>query len=223
MSKLLMVEDDPVIGKGLKLSLELEGMSVSWAQSLKNAEELFYGGNFDGVVLDLGLPDGSGFDFCKKIRADGFLTPIVILTAQGDEDSVVQGLQLGANDYVRKPFGQKELIARIQNAIRGPRQRDNQISFMDLVLFRDQRKTHFRGNEVDLNRREFDILCILIEAAEMVVTRDAILQKINKEGEIFDRTVDSHLSHIRAKLRQAGVDTLQISSVYGVGYRLEKK
>lgn len=107
--------------------------------------------------------------------------------------------------------------------MRGPRQRDNQISYMDLVLFRDQRKTHFRGQEVELNRREFDILCILIEAAEMVVTRDAILQKINKEGEIFDRTVDSHLSHIRAKLRQAGVDTIQISSVYGVGYRLEKK
>jgi DNA-binding response OmpR family regulator len=222
MNKLLMVEDDPVIGKGLKLSLELEGYQVAWAQNMKDAEVALQPG-VDLVLLDLGLPDGSGLDLCKKIRSSGNLTPVVILTAQGDEDSVVQGLQSGANDYVRKPFGQKELIARIQNAIRGPRPRESQINFMDLVLSKDQRRVMSHGKEIDFNRREFDILCFLMESAEMVVTRDSILQKLNKEGEIFDRTVDSHLSHIRTKLRQAGVGSVQITSVYGIGYRLEKK
>jgi len=223
MNKLLMVEDDPVIGKGLKLSLELENFEVVWAQTLKNAEESLQEKKYDLVLLDLGLPDGSGLDLCKKLRASGSGTPIVILTAQGDEDSVVQGLQSGANDYIRKPFGQKELMARIQNAIRGPRPRDAQIGFMDLILYKDQRRVLYLGKELELNRREFDILCFLMESAELVVTRDSILQKLNKEGEIFDRTVDSHLSHIRSKLRQAGVESIQITSVYGIGYRLEKK
>lgn len=220
---ILLVEDDPVIGRGLSVSLELEKYQVHWARDLRSAfkanEEL----KLDLVILDLGLPDGSGFEFLRQIRQNQSRLPVVILTAQTDEDTVVEGLQLGANDYVRKPFGQRELVARIKATLRQPNAREAQLRFDDLLLLTENRKALFAGKEINLNRREFDILHYMVQHAEKVVTRDAILQHLNKDSEIFDRTIDSHVSHLRGKFKETEIDSLQISSVYGVGYRLEKK
>jgi len=222
MSKILLVEDDPVLGTGLKINLELEGYDVQWARDLRSAHGLNSDQRFDLAVLDLGLPDGSGLSFCQGIRNAGSRMPIIILTAQTDEDSVVSGLSAGANDYVRKPFGNREILARIKTALREPLTRDQQIRFGDILVLRDQRKVMFGSNEVELNRREFEIFLILIESGDSVVTRERLLSSLDRDGEILDRTLDSHLSHIRSKLRKAGILSLQITSVYGVGYRLEK-
>lgn len=148
--------------------------------------------------------------------------PVIILTAQTHEDSVVEGLQRGANDYMRKPFGNKELIARIKAVLKQPLTKEEQIRFADLTILIDQRMLKYKENLIEINRREFDILLFLVQRAEKVVTREALIQGINKDSEIFDRTIDSHISHLRAKLKQNDITVIKISSVYGVGYRLEK-
>ena len=225
--QILLVEDDPVIGRGLSVSLELEGYRVCWVRDLKSAREQRERFHFNFVLLDLGLPDGSGLSLLREIRAshspEDARLPVLVLTAKTQEDSVVEGLQAGANDYVRKPFGNKELLARVRTALRGPQAQGPQLRYEDLVLIPEQRKAKYRDVELDLSRREFDLLSYLVLHAESVVTREAVLQALDKDSEIFDRTIDSHVSHVRSRLRRAGAQTLQISSVYGVGYRLEKK
>jgi DNA-binding response OmpR family regulator len=222
MQKVLLVEDDPVLGRGLNVNLELEGYVVQWARDLKSAFELRESSEFDLVVLDLGLPDGSGFDFLKELRNSHPEVPVLILTAKTDEDSVVKGLQSGASDYVRKPFGNRELLARIKNVLRSPTENAQQIRFGDILINQDNRKVMVGDREMKVNRREFDLLCYFVKHAESVVTRDALVQALDKDGEIFDRTIDSHVSHLRSRLKQVGLIQVQISSVYGIGYRFEK-
>jgi DNA-binding response OmpR family regulator len=214
MSEILLVEDDPVLGRGLVVNLEAEGYQVHWCQDLKTAASL--------IILDLNLPDGNGLSLLKSARAEGVKTPVIILTAQTDEDSVVEGLQSGANDYVRKPFGNKELLARVKTVMRDPAPSTPQIRYGDLVVLPEKRKVLYGEKDVDLNRREFDILSYFIAHAEAVVTREALLQMLDKDREIYDRTIDSHVSHVRSRLKQSGGVSVHISSVYGVGYRLEK-
>jgi two-component system OmpR family response regulator len=222
MMNVLLVEDDPVLGRGLQVNLELDGYKVFWASSLKEAEQLNRQEKIALVILDIGLPDGSGFDFVTHVRAEGSRLPIIILTAKTDEDSVVHGLQLGANDYMKKPFGNRELMARIKAILREPQTRERQIRFADLVILIEQRSVQMGDKVIDLNRREFDILLHLIERADTIVSRESLLQFLDKEGEIFDRTIDSHISHLRSRLKKAGALSVKISSVYGLGYRLEK-
>jgi len=222
MIELLLVEDDPVLGRGLHVNLELEGYRVHWARDLNAAGQTFPAHPIQLVILDLNLPDGNGLSFLKKIRDAGSRTPVIVLTAKTDEDSVVEGLQSGANDYVRKPFGNKELLARIKTTLKEPQTRDHQARYGDLVVYFEKRKILYGEQEIDLNRREFEVLTYFVEHAESVVTRENLLSVLDKDGEIFDRTIDSHVSHVRARLRTAGVKSVQISSVYGVGYRLEK-
>lgn len=220
--KVLLVEDDPVLARGLEVNLKLESYQVSWAADLKSAEQLESKENFGLMLLDLNLPDGHGFQLLKKIRDKGSRLPIIILTAQTHEDSVVEGLQLGANDYVKKPFGNRELIARIKAILREPLMRETQLRFGDLLLLPGQRVVRHQDKIIELNRREFDILLLLTQRAEAIVSRESLLQNLDKEGEIFDRTIDSHISHIRNSFKKANLTSIKISSVYGVGYRLEK-
>jgi DNA-binding response OmpR family regulator len=223
MIEILLVEDDPVLGRGLSVNLEHEGYKVHWAPSLQSAAEINRRVHLSLILLDLGLPDGSGLDFLRDLRAAGSRIPVLILTAQTDEDSVVEGLQRGANDYVRKPFGDRELLARIKTALREPQARSEQVRFGDLLLLLESRKLMYGSDEVELSPREFDILAHFFLHADKVVSRESLLGSLGKDAELFDRTIDSNISHVRAKLRRAGVKSVQISSVYGVGYRLEKK
>jgi two-component system, OmpR family, response regulator len=222
MRRILLVEDDPGIGSGLKKSLEFEGYEVVWARDLRTAKRENEEHEFQLVLLDLGLPDGSGISFCTQIRETGSRLPIIILTAQTHEESVVAGLQAGANDYVRKPFGNRELLARIENVLREPKTREDQLRFVDLLVLRTQRKVMFNSSEIELTRREYDILVYLTENAEGVVTRERLMNHVDQDGQISDRTLDSHLSHVRSKLKKAGMESIKISPVYGIGYRLEK-
>ncbi len=223
MNSVLLVEDDPVLGKGLQVVLGLEGYGVRVARGVREAAAAVRDGRPDLILLDLNLPDGDGLDFLKDLRDSGSRVPVLILTARTAEDSVVEGLRRGANDYVRKPFSNKELLARIETALRGMGVREGSLSFDRLVLRVDDRKALFDGKDLELKRREFDILRFLIERAGAVVTRETLLQQFDREGETSDRTIDSHVSHIRARLRQAEAKSVQITPVYGIGYRLESK
>lgn len=223
MPSILLVEDDPVLGKSVSVSLETEGYKVHWAQNLRAAGELEESETLDIVILDLNLPDGNGLSFLKRLRDAGSRLPVIILTARSDEETVVKGLQTGANDYVKKPFGKLELIARIKTALREPQMREDQLRIGDLSVFFDRRKIFKGKKEIELNRREFDLLAYFFQRVGAVITRESLIDALGKDSEIFDRTIDSHVSHIRARLRKAGIKNLQIKSVYGVGYRLEKK
>ena len=222
MLDVLLVEDDPVLGRGLSINLELAGYKVHWGKSLAEGAEILKNKILNLIILDLNLPDGNGISFLKTIREGNPRLPVIILTAKTDEDSVVEGLQAGANDYVRKPFGHKELLARIKTTLREPENKTSQVRYGELLLLNEQRKIMAGEVEVDLHRREYDILSYFIQHAETVVSRQSLLNFLDKDGEIFDRTIDSHVSHVRARLRQAQVKGIQISSVYGIGYRLEK-
>lgn len=223
MPNLLLVEDDPVLGAGIKMNLEMENYDIAWAKDLRSAREMVDQTRPDLVLLDLGLPDGNGLVYCKELRDHGRSLPIVILTAQADEDAVVAGLTAGANDYIRKPFGNRELVARIKTALRHPSQRDDQTHFENILILRDQRRVVIDQKPIDLNRREFDIFTYLTNHGNSVVTRENLLQFLDREGEILDRTLDSHISHIRSKLKTADVTSVSITSVYGIGYRLETR
>lgn len=219
---ILLVEDDPVLARGLQINLESEKYQVSWANSLKTAFEKNKTEKIDLVILDLGLTDGSGFDFLTDLRSKGSTLPVIILTAQTDEDTVVEGLQRGANDYMKKPFSNRELIARMRAILKEPHLRENNIRYGDLILAVDQRTIKYKDKIIDMNRREFDVLLCLIKKAETIVTRDMLMQSLDKEGEIFDRTIDSHVSHLRSRFKSHDVTEIKISSIYGLGYRLEK-
>lgn len=222
MIELLVVEDDPGIGRGLSIHLQAEGYQVYWAKNLAEARVLLPTNRIELVLLDLGLPDGSGLDYLQEIRQAGFRKPVIVLTAQTDEEMVVRGFERGANDYVKKPFGTRELVARIKASLREPLLREETFRFGDLVMKTKSRSVEFRDKPVDLNRKEYEVLLYLVQRAEQAVTRTDLVQAIDKDAEIFDRTVDSHVSHIRAKLRKAGILEIQIAPIYGIGYRLEK-
>lgn len=222
MKTILIVEDDPVIARGLHVSLEIENFKVFCTKNLNEAFVLIKNQKIDLVVLDLGLPDGDGIDFVKYARENEFNFPIIILTARTDEDSVVGGLQSGANDYIKKPFSNREFIARVNTLLRATDDQKNIIKFGTLNINQEQRTITNNNEKIDLNRREFDILIYLIERVDIVVSRESFLQFMDKDGELFDRTIDSHISHLRNKLKKAEIKCFKISSVYGIGYRLER-
>ncbi|UOE99892.1 response regulator transcription factor [Bdellovibrio reynosensis] len=224
MSYIFLLEDDPMVGKAIQLQLELEGYKVEWAPSLSEARK-FLGQKTalpDLFLLDVNLPDGSGFDFCQWMREEEIMTPVIFLTARTDEESVVKGFELGANDYVRKPFSPRELIARIKNQLSDKKPSLDLIRYAGLTLIKNQQVLKSGESLISLNRREFEILTTFFEQPETIVTREQLIGRLASGDEIFDRTVDSHISHIRAKLQKNGIKEVKINSVYGQGYRLEK-
>jgi len=223
MSHFLLVEDDPILGAGIKMNLEMEKYQISWAKDLHSAREMQTQNQYDLMLLDLGLPDGDGIHFCRELRGSGTRFPIIMLTAQADEDTVVAGLSAGANDYIRKPFGNRELLARIKTALREPATEGDRIRFGNVLILKEQRRVQIDDKTVDLNRREFDIFTYLVNHGDNIVSRENLLQFLDRDGEILDRTLDSHISHIRAKLKKSEVTSVTIASVYGIGYRLEKR
>ncbi|AZZ36173.1 DNA-binding response regulator [Bdellovibrio sp. qaytius] len=217
-----IVEDDPILARALQVNLELESHKVVINPNLDSANKQLGLSAIDFVILDLGLPDGSGFNYLQKIKSEFPNVPVIILSAQSDEDSVVKGLTLGANDFVKKPYSYKELAARMLVTMKKPAAKSNEVEFAGVKVNEEDRVVKFNNTLVDFNRREFDIFFYLIKNAERIVSRDSLLQFLDKESEIFDRTIDSHISHLRKNLKKHGVDTLKVSSVYGLGYRLEK-
>ncbi|MEN0060270.1 MAG: response regulator transcription factor [Bdellovibrio sp.] len=223
MNKIFLLEDDPIVGQAIKLQLELESYNIEWSQSLVEAKKnMSLSSSADLYLLDINLPDGTGYEFCKWLRQRELRNPVIFLTARTDEESVVKGFEEGANDYVRKPFSQKELIARIRNQLSDKKPSLDLLRFAGLTLIKNQQILKNGESLIALNRREFEILTAFFEHPEVIVTREQLIERLASGDDIYDRTVDSHISHIRSKLNKNGVKNVKINSVYGQGYRLEK-
>lgn len=218
---LLLVEDDPILGEGLIISFKLEGYQVQWAKTLAEGKRFYSEGTYDLIVLDIGLPDGPGTELCRMVRSENQDIGIIFLTAQTDEETVVRGLELGANDFVKKPFSHRELMARVKVLLRPKISPSKEIKIGGLQILPEKRQVLFEGNEITLNRRQFDILSYFATHPDQIITRDQLLSHLDQDGAIFDRTVDSHLSQLRKILKTNSVTGFQITSIYGIGYRLE--
>lgn len=219
--KVCLVEDDPILGKSINQMLTLSDFEVNWSQRYKDAETLIIERNFDCYILDIGLPDGSGLNLCKLIREIDSFKPILFLTAQTDEETLLEAFRLGANDFLKKPFSHNELLARLKALTRNLISSEKEIICGDLRLSLDERELRFRGETLLFNNTEMQILYYLVSNAEKVVTREKLLKYLGKENEVFDRTIDSHISHIRKQFKAIRTGMLHIRSIYGVGYKFE--
>lgn len=221
MTKLLLVEDDPQISKSLKINLTYAGYEVATAENFAEAWSKISAHPFDIFLFDVNLPDGDGLELCHQVRAAGKETPVLFLSARTDEETVVKAMNIGGEDYIRKPFGIEELKVRMAKAMKRALPARKTLEEGPLALDLGRRSAQLAGKSLNLGRREFDILSVLMKKAGDVVTREHILEQLEGNTDLFDRTIDSHVSHLRRKLKDVGGDSVQILSVYGVGYRLE--
>jgi DNA-binding response OmpR family regulator len=220
--KVVIVDDDPSIRELASLYLRKEGFDVCCAVDGTTAVETIEREQPSLVVLDLMLPGLSGYDVCKQVRATSAV-PIIMLTARDDDVDKIVGLELGADDYLTKPFNPRELVARVKAVLRradGPRQSTNAhiLRAGALTIDRQRREARTGDAELFLRTKEFDLLAMLLEHPGIVLTREQLLDRVwgyNFYGET--RTVDVHVQHVRAKLAGTGVG---IQTVRGVGYKL---
>ena len=226
MSRVLVIEDEPAILRGLADNLRFESYEVLTAADGETGLELLRTRQPDLVILDLMLPRMSGCDVCRKARASGIETPILMLTARAQEMDRVAGLDLGADDYVTKPFSLPELLARIRALLRrsqsasGAEQLIAALSVDDVEI--DFRKYEARrsGAEIEMTRKEFQVLRYLASRPGQVVTREELLDKIwGFEKYPTTRTVDNHILSLRAKLEREPARPRLLITVHGVGYK----
>lgn len=218
MAQILIVEDHENLRLSLKEGLEKEGYAVSAAGSLREARELL-SSSPDLIVLDWMLGDGQGLDLLSELRRSGRQTPVIFLTARADVLDKVLGLELGANDYMTKPFEPRELIARIRVQLRDSivsSDGETRVVVGSLAIDRLKHRVTFRGESVDLVKKEFELLVLLAEAPEKVFSREEILNKV-WGYDVFPttRTVDTHVMLLRQKLSDELIETVR-----SVGYKL---
>lgn len=225
---ILIVEDDPAIRMGLEMNLRHEGYRVLSGEDVSTGLKLARDPGVDLILLDLMLPDGSGLDMLRSLRQEEREIPILILTARGLERDKVKGLDLGADDYITKPFGLAELLSRIGAALRRERQRRQQqsrevLGFDEVTIDPAKREIHRRGKPVKLTVREFDLALHLVEHPDRVFSRDQLLIAIwGMDYEGTTRTVDNFISSIRAKLERDPAHPAHFITVHGVGYRFQR-
>jgi two-component system alkaline phosphatase synthesis response regulator PhoP len=220
---ILIVEDEPDMVLGLKDNFEFEGYEVVTAGDGQSGLERARTQKPDLVILDIMLPKLSGLEVCKTLRGEGFTTPIVMLTARGQEIDKVVGLELGADDYVTKPFSIRELLARVRAILRrtdGTRKRLQRYRFSDVELDFEAYRAQKGGQPLELSPREFELLRYLIERKGETVSRDKLLEDVwGYESYPSTRTVDTHIAKLRAKIGDSGSDPRYIMTIHGVGYK----
>lgn len=218
-----LLEDDEAIGIGLKYSLENEGYTVTIATSVKSAFEIINKEEFALYILDLTLPDGSGYDVCKKIKSIGDF-PVIFLTAYDDEVNVVMGLELGADDYISKPFRVKELIARIKSVLRRYNRESKGIINIGNVLINTNKATVFKnGQEVILTAMEYKLFLILLNNRGNILSRNKLLEYIwDVEGDfVNDNTLTVYIKRLRDKIEDDPSAPMIIKTIRGLGYVIE--
>ena len=218
--RILVIEDDHHIAQLLRVYLEREGFEAHIARDGREGLRLFGEIDPDLVILDLMLPGLHGRDVCRAIRMRS-PTPILMLTALDDERDVVDGLDLGADDYITKPFKPAVLMARVRSALRrsnGPTNLVQEITVGNLILRPEERMASIHGNELDLRTKEFDLLLTLASRPGVVLTRESLLRQVwGREYDVDTRTIDVHINRLRARLSESNTE---IETVRGVGYRL---
>ncbi len=226
--RILIVEDERAVARGLEYGLAGEGFAVSWAENGQRALELARTLDPHLILLDVRLPDISGFDVCRQLRAEGKRQPILMLTARDEEVDKVLGLELGADDYVVKPYSLREVISRIRAQLRrafgelssGERER---LTFGEVELDLERLQLRRRGQLVDLTATEFRLLSHLARHPERPFTRDELIEAVwGYESDIgSDRTVDVHIRHLREKVEDDPANPRWLVTVRGVGYKFE--
>ena len=223
MPAILLVDDEPAIRESLAFVLRRDGFEVSEAGSLREARPL--APEADLVILDLVLPDGNGLDFLRSLRARSDV-PVIVLTSRDEETDRVVGLELGADDYVLKPFSPREVSARVRAVLRRaakatPPPEETALRVGTLSLDASRRKASVREQELALSRTEFNLLALFLRSPGRVFERSQILDSVwGSDVVVGDRTVDVHVKALRRKLEEAGGDPRVLETVRGVGYRL---
>jgi two-component system alkaline phosphatase synthesis response regulator PhoP len=222
--KILIIEDEPDLIKGLKLNLSDEGFDVNWAvngvEGLRKALEE----TPDLIILDIMLPEMDGLQVCRELRQKNISIPIIMLTAKGEEIDKVVGLEIGADDYITKPFSVRELLARIKTQLRHAEREGKAVpkiySFGDIEIDFAQFKVKRKGKELDFTSLEMEILKYFIAHRGEVVARNDLLDKIwGYESYPTTRTIDNHILKLRKKIEEDPSHPKYILSVYGGGYR----
>ena len=224
---ILVIEDEPDIRRNLEYNLGREGFNTSSVGSLDEANEKLKSKKFDLILLDLMLPDGSGLDLCKKIKANSETeaTPIIILTAKDDEVDKVVGFELGADDYVTKPFSVRELILRVKAILKRSDTKIKEVveverQFGDLKIDVDSHEVHVDSQLIELTALEFRLLKELVDKRGRVQSRDQLLSEVwGYNAEVTTRTVDTHIKRLREKLGSMGK---YVQTIRGVGYKFSR-
>ena len=222
MPRILIVDDEPEMLRGLEDNLQFEGYQTVTAGDGKKGLALALSEAPDLILLDVMMPGMSGWDVCRELRQRGLDVPVIMLTARGEELDRVLGLELGADDYVTKPFSLRELMARIRAVLRrpGPRQKFEEFAFGSVRLHLRARQAFKGGHEVRLTRKEFDLLRYLVEHPGEVITRDRLLDEVwGYERFPTTRTVDTHILRLRQKFEDDPERPAHILTAHGQGYR----
>lgn len=222
---IFLLEDDSAIGIGLSYSLKNEGYGVTVAKTVKEALKVIKEKSFSLYILDLTLPDGSGYDVCTEIKKSGDL-PVIFLTAYDDEVNVIMGLELGADDYISKPFRVKELLARIKTVLRRYNKdtADGIINIGNIKINTNEAKVYRNSQEIILTAMEYRLLLTFINNRGIVLTRQKLLEDIwDVAGDfVNDNTLTVYIKRLRDKIEENPANPSVIKTVRGLGYILEK-
>lgn len=221
MSRIFLVEDDKAIAKNLILLLDSEGFTVTHAPTRGNALAALARNKFDLALIDISLPDGNGFTICTEIKEAQDI-PVIFLTASGDEASVVTGLNMGADDYITKPFRPRELIARIGTALRKSERYESNFEIHGLHVDTTSGVVKKNGNEVFLSALEYRLLLVFISNPRSIITRGRLLDELwDAAGEyVNDNTLTVYIKRLREKIENDPANPQIIRTVRGTGYRL---
>lgn len=224
---LLLVEDDLELAALLRDALQETIRKVACADTARLARQRLASQAWDVVVLDAQLPDGDGFELCRELRQTPSAAAVLFLTARASEADRITGLELGADDYLTKPFSLRELLLRVGNLLRrrasapGAAVADDPITCGDIVIEVGRRRVHCRGCEIVLTPREFDLLAFMARKADRVFTRSQLLNAVwGARFEGFEHTVNSHINRLRAKIESNPRRPARLVTVWGAGYRL---
>ena len=221
---IFLLEDDEAIGIALSYSLDSEGYQVTLAKSVADAKAVIREQTFALYILDLTLPDGSGYDICRMIKQQG---PVIFLTAYDDEANVVMGFDLGADDYIAKPFRLKELLARMKSVLRrySKESADGVVNVQNIKINTNEAKVYKNGNEVILTAMEYRLLLTLLNNRGTILTRNKLLEEIwDIEGDfVNDNTLTVYIKRLRDKIEENPSEPTIIKTIRGMGYIINEK
>lgn len=223
---IFLLEDDDAIALGLCYSLQNEGYNVTLAKSVSEATDIVEKNDFALYILDLTLPDGSGYDVCKKIKSIGD-RPVIFLTAYDDEVNVVMGFDLGADDYITKPFRLKELLVRIKSVLRRYNRTggDATVKIKNITINTNEAKVYKNGEEIVLTAMKYRLLLILLNNRGKVLSRSQLLENIwDVEGDfVEDNTLTVYIKRLRDKIEEDAASSQIIKTVRGLGYMIDNE
>jgi len=225
MQRVLVVEDEPTIATGLQDDLEQESYTVEVVSDGAVAIKRILEGKFDLILLDVMLPGADGFTVCREVRMKGVRTPIIMLTAKGQEVDKIVGLELGADDYITKPFSPRELVARIKAVLRRTnteQKSGGNYHFGDITVDFDRFEVLRKGKKIDLTAMEFKLLHTFLEHRGQVLTIDGLLREIwGEDVFLTDRVIYTHINNLRNKIEEDPRNPKLLVSVRGIGYRFD--